>query len=377
MKSPTRVLIVTYTGGTGGVGVQIRNVLEVLRADARFHFEVCITQAWGVIADEIKAMGIAVHFLGMKNGYDVIRGVGLLPLIRHGEFDVVAFHGIIPLVRLLIALGSPARSIISENGAIQADFMRRRAYMKYIHRFLDAWTDAYIVDCNRSVEDLRVEHKVDRKKIHVIYNGIDIAHFHPGSTMNLKKDLGIEESAHIVGTVRGMIEKMGYDHLIEAARYVCDVRQDVHFVIVGDGPLRNVLENGVRRVGLVDRVHFLGTRRDIPEILPNFELFLLPSLWEGLPVSAVESLAAGTPIVAYDVGGIRDAVIDGITGVLLPTRDSRSLAAAIMELIDDPRRRSGMSVNARKRAEECFDIRMIAAQFAALYADPPGMGAPA
>ena len=126
--SPMRILLLTYTGGAGGVAVLLRTLLERFKENEEFHFEVCITQELGTVAEEIAALGVPLHFLGMSGGLDLKNGMKLVKVIREGRFDVVDFHGIIPLVRLLVALAHPHVQIINEHGAVQGDRARGRGF---------------------------------------------------------------------------------------------------------------------------------------------------------------------------------------------------------------------------------------------------------
>lgn len=364
-----RVLIVTYTGGTGGVAVLIRNLVERFRWEPGIYLEVCFTQELGPIAEEIRAMGVKVHFLAMNGGLDLLKGWRLISLIRSNNFHVVDFHGIIPLVRVLIALSGVKGVIVDEHGAIQGDRMRGRSFHKYFHRVLDRWTSRYVVVCKPSADDLIKHHHVDPAKITLVYNGVQIDRFKRSgrNSMNLRSRLGISDMTPIVGTVRGLIPKMGLDHLVEAARVLSDSGINAAYILVGEGPLRAALEAMVEQYGLKNSFYFLGTRRDIPELLREFDVFVLPSVWEGLPIAAIEGLAAGVPVVAYDVGGNREVVVDKVTGILVPHRDPGLFAQAIARILGDPQFRKQLAKNASSYAEENFDIRTTARAFLTMY----------
>lgn len=361
-----KILIISYHGGTGGVVVQIRNILESLRTQKNYSFEYCSIHKGGPVADEIKALGIPTHIIGMNGGLDLPGALRLYKFLRNGNYDLVAFHGLTPLVRLILLLARVKNVVISENGAIQGDKFRNREYLKYIHRFFNMFTSAYIVDCNRSVNDLVKEHHADPKRINVFFNGIDVGKFNGKYETNLKDDLNIPRDKYIIGTVRGLIPKMGLDHMIEVARITAKSRNDLHYVIVGDGPLRKQFEDKIKEYNL-NNITLLGTRRDIPYILQSFDIFLLPSVWEGLPVCAVESIASGTPIIAYNVGGIKDIVITGYTGILIDERNYDLMAEKVLELIDNAPLREKMKANSIEFAKKEFDINLIAGKFLNLY----------
>ena len=146
------------------------------------------------------------------------------------------------------------------------------------------------------------------------------------------------------------------DHrtLIEAARLV----PEAEFVIVGDGELRGELE----RLAAGARVRFMGAREDVPELLASFDVFAFPSRFEGLCLAVIEAQAAGVPVVATPVGGIRETVVEGETGLLVPTGDPAALAAATRRLLEDRPAAEAMAAEAKRRVRERFSLeRMVEA----------------
>jgi glycosyltransferase involved in cell wall biosynthesis len=139
-------------------------------------------------------------------------------------------------------------------------------------------------------------------------------------------------------------------------------------VLVGEGPLRGVVEEAIARAGLAARVHLLGLRRDIADILRAFDVFALASHWEGLPRVVPQAMAAGLPVVATHTGGIDDAVRDGETGWLVAPGDTRALAARLLDLARSPEQAREMGGRASERVEE-FSARRMVDQLAELYAE--------
>jgi glycosyltransferase involved in cell wall biosynthesis len=184
-----------------------------------------------------------------------------------------------------------------------------------------------------------------REPSHVVPLGIDLDRF-AAARPALAKD------GPIVGNVARLAPQKDHATLLEAARLLGDVR----FVIVGDGELRTELER--RADGLP--VELTGARDDVPELLASFDVFAFPSLFEGLCLAVIEAQAAGVPVVATPVGGIRETVVDGETGLLVPPRDPAALAAAIRRLLDDPDLARRLADEARRRVRERFsEQRMV------------------
>jgi glycosyltransferase involved in cell wall biosynthesis len=138
-------------------------------------------------------------------------------------------------------------------------------------------------------------------------------------------------------------------------------------LLVGDGPLRAELEERARALGIAERVRFTGSRRDIPEVLAASDVFVLASLFEGHPLSVMEAMAAGRPVVATSVGGVPEMVRSGETGILVPTGDVAALSGALRQMLESPELRRRMGASAARTAAEHFDISRMAGAYERLY----------
>ena len=175
--------------------------------------------------------------------------------------------------------------------------------------------------------------QVPESKVRVVQNGIQLANFGRPPDFALRAMLTGGIDRPIVFTPARLHSQKGHMYLLEAAALV----PDALFVLAGDGPERDRLEAFARRLGIEGRVRFLGHRRDIPQLLASCDLFVLPSLYEGLPVTVLEAMAAGKPVVATDIGGTDEAVMHGATGLLVPPGSPVDLATAIRTLLSDQR----------------------------------------
>lgn len=171
----------------------------------------------------------------------------------------------------------------------------------------------------------------------------------------------------VVGNVARLSEQKGHRYLLEAVPLVLERHPSARFALVGDGELRGELEALAESLGVAGHVEFLGRRDDVPELLATFDVFALPSLFEGLCLAVIEAQAAGVPVVATPVGGIRETVVDGETGLLVPPRDAAALAAAIVRLLDGPEEAARLAASARTRVGRFSVERMVEATLS-LYA---------
>ncbi|MCM8825027.1 MAG: glycosyltransferase family 4 protein, partial [Candidatus Omnitrophica bacterium] len=155
----------------------------------------------------------------------------------------------------------------------------------------------------------------------------------------------------IIGSVGNLRKAKGYDVLIDAAKIICKKRKDIKFEILGKGPLENHIKQKVDNLKLGQFVKLCGFVEDVYNYIMNFDIVVIPSLWEGFPVVALEAMACGKPIVATNAGDLPEIVEDGKTGIIVTVGDPEALAAAILMLISNPEIRKKMGNNALKRVE--------------------------
>jgi glycosyltransferase involved in cell wall biosynthesis len=191
-----------------------------------------------------------------------------------------------------------------------------------------------------------------RSPSHVVALGIELERFAAASP-------ALALDGRIVGTVGRLAAQKGQRYLVDAAPAVLARHPDARFVIVGDGELRGELERLAADRGIADRILFTGPREDIPELLASFELFACPSLFEGLCLAVIEAQAAGVPVVATPVGGIRETVEDGVTGFLVTPADSASLAERIVFCLEHPGEARRAAEEARRRVVRFSRERMV------------------
>jgi glycosyltransferase involved in cell wall biosynthesis len=190
------------------------------------------------------------------------------------------------------------------------------------------------------------------EKFEVIHSGIDVDRFSSmaAPALNIKRELKVPEGNLIVGTVGRLTAIKGPEYLIRAAGEVVRRNPHVTFILMGDGELRETLEATADEIGVRECVRFTGWRDDVAAIMSVMDVFVLPSLNEGMGRVLAEAMAAGKPIVASDVGGIPDLVSDGENGYLVPPGDTGALASRLVHLLGDKDARERMGNVGRKRA---------------------------
>ncbi len=209
---------------------------------------------------------------------------------------------------------------------------------------------------------------VSADKIAVIPNGVDTRRYRQSARRETTRArLGLSAAERVVAVVATFKEQKGHRYLIEAARALAHDFPDTRYLLIGDGELRPDIERQIA-ADLGASFRLLGMRPDVPELLAAADLFVLPSLWEGLPMALIEAMAAGLPVVATDVSGTRGVMLDGETGLLAPPGDAAALGWAIATLLAAPERAAHMGAAGRLRVERYFSARKQAADHLALFA---------
>ena len=212
----------------------------------------------------------------------------------------------------------------------------RRTLFLAAERFAGRLTDLLVCTCEGE-RQIALRHRiVPPSKAAVVRTGVDLRAFHPQANAHrIREEIGLPQRHRIVGTVGALVEQKGHRTFVEAAPRVIEAMPHTTFVIAGSGVLREELEARVAALGLGRRFRFLGRRDDIPRLLATLDLFVMPSLWEGMPYALVEAMAVGVPVVGSDIPGIADIVQPQRTGRLAPPEDPVALADAICTALSE------------------------------------------
>jgi glycosyltransferase involved in cell wall biosynthesis len=219
-----------------------------------------------------------------------------------------------------------------------------------------------VVAISESIGELLIAAGVDRRKIRVIASGIDVAKFaHGPSALDRAAD------QITVGSMGVLEERKGHRFLLAAAAELKARGLKLQYRIAGAGSLRHSLEQQAVELGLADTVRFCGFVTDTAEFLAQIDLFVMPSLFEGLGVAVLEAMAAGKPVIASRVGGLAESVLDGVTGLLIAPRDAIVLADAIEKLVRDPALAAKLASGAGERVRQHYTLEQMALRNEAYY----------
>lgn len=242
--------------------------------------------------------------------------------------------------------------------------------LRRMEQALALMTDQIVAVSERVKQDLVDYGIAPPRKIAVIPLGFDLRPFAECAAYRgaFRRELGLPERARLVTIVGRIFPIKNHRLFLQAAALIAGADPEVHFAVVGDGALRAATEEYARTLGIACRVSFTGWRRDLPQIYADTDVLAVSSTNEGTPVSAIEAMAAGRPVVATRVGGLPDLIADGTTGFLVPPGDAGSLAAAILRILRDPDAAGRVGNAARAVAQARFPVERLLSDVEGLYA---------
>jgi glycosyltransferase involved in cell wall biosynthesis len=203
----------------------------------------------------------------------------------------------------------------------------------------------------------------------VIPNGIDTDRFRPNSESQCewRRKFGIPQTGFLIGTAARLVPVKNHVGVFQAIARLRAKGVQARFVLAGDGPLRDELQQVVRDLGIAEQVHFLGDIHNVPEFLNSLDVFVLFSHSEGMSITILESMACGLPVVVTSVGSNPMLVADGDSGYVVPSGDVESLVNALAVLAEDPRKRQAMGLAGRKRIEDSYSVDRMVQIYSDLY----------
>jgi sugar transferase (PEP-CTERM/EpsH1 system associated) len=358
---------VLHTLRVGGAEVLAARLARRLRDRYRFLF-VCLEEL-GSLGEELSAEGFPVHVLGRRPGLDWRLALRLAGLLRRERVDVIHAHQYTPFFYAAVArpLGRRVPVVFTEHGRHFPDFPRRKRMIA--NRLLLGRRDR-VVAVGQTVRNALVRNEgIPAERVGLVYNGIDLGRFATGSydRATVRRELGLGAEDLVILQVARLDYLKDHATAVRTVRRVVRQRPDTRLVLVGEGPEGPKIRELVGQAGLTDCVRFLGLRNDVPRLLAAADLFLLTSISEGIPLTLIEAMAAGLPIVSTRVGGVGEVVEDGTTGLLAAAGDEDVLAQHVLALAADPHRAREMGRLGQARAEAFFSERGMHDRYSELY----------
>jgi len=373
----TRPLVVhlTYALDFGGLETLLVECVNRMPAHKYRHAVVCLT-GYTAFVDRITRPDVEVVALHKRPGLGLGTHAALWKLLRRLRPTILHTYNLAAAEYAFTATlaGVPVR-IHAEHGRDASDPEGKNRKHNFLRRRLAPFIDRYVPVSSDLQRWLRQVVAIPERKIALIKNGVDTARFQAGAAGGARvagpTASPWQPGDFVIGTVARIQDIKHHCGLVEAfvrlRALMPDQRQRLRLSIVGDGPLLPALKAQVAAAGLDDVVWLPGARSDIAELMHSFSLFALPSLAEGTPVSLLEAMACGLPVVASRVGGIPEVIDDGEHGSLVAPADSAALAAALSRYVASPALASRHGAAARVRIEHHYSMTAMLAAYTGLY----------
>ena len=345
--------------GFGGGETQVLGLTLALGAGG--HRAELICDPAGRLWERAIAAGIKCHPIRIRNAIDLAAGVKLRAILKRERYDVVHFHTSRAHSMAPLARGFGSTLVVTR----RMDYRPNRVFAPYLYnRAVDG-----VVAISGGVADSLAAAGVERRHITVVHSGVDCERFRaptPQERADARTALNIADGEFVISAVGALEQRKGHRYLIAAIGAIAASGKFRCF-IVGQGLIGRVLQDEIAVIRNLGRIKLLGRVDDVRGLLWASDAFAMPSLKEGLGVAALEAMASGLPVIASDVGGLREVVEDDRTGIIVPPANPEKIASAIKRLAESPELRSQMSAAARARVVENYSMEQMAARTLALY----------
>jgi glycosyltransferase involved in cell wall biosynthesis len=316
--------------------------------------------------ETLESLGVNITYLE-KSKFDPTTLPALLRVIDRQQIDILHLHGYGATTFGRLAAARRRLPVVLHE---HANLTSTPWFQKIADRLLEPYTDVAIAVSESTADFVRNARLVRPERVKVVYLGAPLDEFGRARSADevaaARAEIGYGPGDFLVGTVTRLHDSKGNEYLVEAAKMVVDARPQARFILFGEGPLRGALEAQAAALGLGDRFRFGGFVKDVARVLSAFDLSVFPSLWEGTPLTVFETMAAGRPIVATDADGLLDVLTDGRDARIVPKRNARALADAMVHLIDHPEERARLAAAGRETSRE-YDIGAFVRKMEQLY----------
>jgi len=360
---------VIYRLDTGGLQNGIVNLVNNMDTSKFENIICCLTQGGDFEKRLNKNIKVSKMFKKPGNDYQLyIKLIEYLKEIKPTIVHTRNWAGMDGIIAAKIA-GVPI-IVHGEHGFEITDLISQNKKRKFIRKLVLSTMVDKIVTVSKNLKNRLInEIKIKPEKIIHIPNGVDTNKFNIYRKEFTRKKFGFKKEDFIIGIVARLDSIKNHKTLFFAFKEIVKNYPQVKLIIVGDGPLREELKEKSYQLGIKNKVIFMGERDNVPEILKTFDIFVLPSLNEGMSNTILEAMATGIPVIASNVGGNPELVIDGETGFLFPTNDVESLVQKIKTYILYPELEQKHGYNARKRVEEKFSLDQMVRRYEELYVE--------
>lgn len=357
---------ITHDLAIGGLQQVIVNLCRTIDRE-RFDVSVLCLRHLGEFVPVVEKLGIEVVLLPQKqSGVDYLSFLKVAKLLREKKIDVIHTHNTQPLIDgTLGALLAGVKTIVHTDHS--REFPDKRRYM-FAEWLLSHFVYKMVGVSKPTSRDLITYERISPRKVVTVLNGIDGSNFSVTVDKQKKRrELGITGEGPVIGLGVRLSEEKGVAYLLRAMPEIIKRYPDINLVIAGKGASEKDLKREAADLGIEKNTLFIGPRLDMPEVLKILDLYVLPSLREGLPTILLEAMAAGCPIVATDVGGNHMAITHGESGSLVESKNPGALAAEIVRVLGDEQLRNSYARRGLELFRSKFTAQEMTAQYEKLY----------
>ncbi|MFZ5644401.1 MAG: glycosyltransferase family 4 protein [Bacillota bacterium] len=353
------------------------HLLSLIEGADRCRYEHMVACPYGRMAEAFEEMGAITFPLPLKGemspSSDMAAVKALISILKEHRVDIIHVHGSKAGVvgRLAAMIAGVPFVVMTVHNSIFYDHLPAWKTKIYAaaERFLAGRTKKIITVSEALRRELIFREKIGPEKLITVYNGIETDIFMgKKDRVYAESVLGIPSGKKIVGTVARLAPQKGVKFFIQAAALLAEKIDGLVFVVIGDGPLRHELEDEARKLKVADIIIFTGERKDVPGLMPGMDVFVLASVTEGLPLTILEAMVAGRPVVATRVGGIPEIIDEEVNGILVDPGDAMGLAAAVEAVLADKEKAERMGEYARSRVLGNFTACMMVNGIESVYA---------
>ena len=361
-----KLIQITHDLAIGGLQRVVVNICGTIDRK-RFDVSVLCLRKLGVFVPEVEKMGIKVFFLPQRqNGTDYFSFLKVAKILRREKIEVIHTHNTQPFVDgTLGALMSGVKTIVHTDHA--RVFPDKKRYM-FAEWLMSHFAYRVVGVSDHTSQNLIHYERISPKKVMTIVNGIDGSKFDIRIDKDEKKRvLGLINKGPVIGLGVRLTEQKGINYLLKAMPEVIKIFPDITLVIAGEGPIEDELKRESTLLGIDQNVVFVGPRLDMPELLKLFDLYVLPSLYEGLPMVLLEAMAAGCPTIATNVGGVSTVITHGKNGSLIEAKNPKLFASEIVWLLSSKDLRNQYAREGLRLYKEKFTADIMTRKYERLY----------
>ncbi len=331
----------------------------------KFNISVCYFKGKGALRAEFESTGVRVFFLGDYSHWTIGKAIALGCLLSELSPEIVHTHLILAtIVGRIIAWYSKVPVIVTTEHNI-SNWQKKYFLLFSIYKITTMFTDKIFAISEAVKKQLIMKGKIKSEKITVLYDGVDLSIFDP--KLILEQSHYADSAYPIIGCISRLDQRKGIRFLIEAITILKSQYPHIKLIIVGDGKERQRLESMATEHEVTENVFFTGEQKNVIPYFQMFDIFVLPSLSEGLSVSLIEAMAMKKTIIATNVGGIPEVVANGKEGILVPPGQANEIASAIAYLLKNAKRANLMKVAARKKVERKFNLDILVKKLENFY----------